>query len=121
MIDLPPLSSFVAVPAGAVQTEKIGQPTLKARPDSLTSYYLLWAAFNGGSATQARQAASIAFAIRRRGGAWQRVAVDDSLPYRAFLTPNRFKKHETVEGVAVARGLDGTIAMSQIASFMPNP
>jgi glycosidase len=121
MIDLPPLSSFVAVPAGAVQTEKIGQPTLKARPDSLTSYYLLWAAFNGGSATQARQAASIAFAIRRRGGAWQRVAVDDSLPYRAFLTPNRFKKHEKVDAVAVARGLDGTIAMSQIASFMPNP
>ena len=54
------------------------------------------------------------------GGAWQRVAIDDSAPYRAFLTPTRFKKRERVEGVAVARGLDGTISVSQIATFVPN-
>jgi hypothetical protein len=117
-VDIPPLSAFVAVPSGAVPTEKIATPTVRARPDSLTSYYVLSASLNGGSATQA---ASVAFAIRRRGGAWQRIAVDDSLPYRSFLAPTRFRKHEQVEGVAVARGLDGTISVSQIASFVPNP
>jgi hypothetical protein len=64
---------------------------------------------------------SLAFAIRRHGGAWQRVAIDDSAPYRAFLTPTRFTKQEKVEGVAVARGLDGTISVSKVASFVPNP
>ena len=63
---------------------------------------------------------SVAFGVRRHGGAWQRIAIDDSAPYRAFLTPTRFAKHERVEGIAVARGLDGTISGSQIATFVPN-
>jgi hypothetical protein len=29
-------------------------------------------------------------------------------------------RHERVEAVAVARGLDGTISVSQIASFVPH-
>ena len=61
------------------------------------------------------------FAIRRTGGAWQRVAADDSAPYRAFLEPGRFHKHERVQGVAVARGTDGSVAASPLASFVPNP
>ena len=62
---------------------------------------------------------SVAFAIRRHGGAWQRVAIDDSAPYRAFLTPARFKKREQVEGVAVARGLDGTVSSSCVCATSP--
>jgi hypothetical protein len=32
-----------------------------------------------------------------------------------------FTKHAQVEGAAVARGVDGTISVSHIASFVPNP
>jgi hypothetical protein len=88
---------------------------LTARADDLTAYYKLGVTGLGNAPV------SVAFAIRRGGGAWQRVAIDDSAPYRAFLTPGRFKKHQQVAGVAVARGLDGTISMSNIASFVPNP
>ena len=83
--------------------------------DDLTAYYRLGVTGLGSSAV------SVAFAIRRHGGAWQRLAIDDSAPYRAFLDPARFKKHERVDGVAVARGLDGTISSSRLASFVPNP
>jgi hypothetical protein len=63
---------------------------------------------------------SVSFAIRLRGGAWRRVAIDDSAPYRAFLEPARFKKRERVEGVAVARGVDGSVAVSPVLVFVPN-
>lgn len=64
---------------------------------------------------------SVWFAIRRAGGAWQRVAADDSAPYRAFLEPGRFHKREGVQGVAVARGTDGSVAVSSVSTFVPNP
>ena len=64
---------------------------------------------------------SVWFAIRRAGGAWQRVAIDDSAPYRAFLEPGRFRKRERVEAVAVARGTDGSVAVSPVGTFVPNP
>ncbi|MFL5961554.1 MAG: alpha-amylase family glycosyl hydrolase [Gaiellaceae bacterium] len=114
-LTIPPVSALVAVPSTAMPKVAPPKPILTARTDDLTSYYRLGVAGTGTALV------SVAFAIRRRGGAWQRVAIDDSLPYRAFLSPTRFKKHEALEGVAVARGLDGTISISQIASFVPNP
>ena len=81
----------------------------------MTAYYRLGVTGLGSAPV------SVAFAIRRHGGAWQRLAIDDSAPYRAFLDPARFKKHERVDGVAVARGLDGTISSSRLASFVPSP
>jgi hypothetical protein len=48
------------------------------------------------------------------------VAIDDSAPYRAFLEPARFQKHERVRGVAVARGTDGSVAVSPVVTFQPN-
>jgi Domain of unknown function (DUF3459) len=109
---LPPVSALVVaqppLAAGAKTAVK-----LSTRPDDLTAYYALTAAAG-------TQPASVTFAVRRRGGAWRRVAVDDSSPYRAFLDPARFKKHEKVEGVAVARGVGGTVSVSQIATFSPN-
>jgi glycosidase len=114
-LTIPPVSALVAVPSTTMPKAAPPKPTLTARADDLTSYYRLGVTGTGTSAV------SVAFAIRRHGSAWQRVAIDDSLPYRAFLAPTRFKKHETVEGVAIARGLDGTISASTIASFVPNP
>ena len=114
-LTIPPVSALVAVSSSTIPKTAPPKPALTARADDLTSYYRLGVTGTGTAPV------SVAFAIRRRGGSWQRIAIDDSAPYRAFLTPARFKKHERVDGVAVARGLDGTISMSQIASFTPNP
>ncbi len=56
------------------------KPTLKAGPDALTEFDALTATVPG-------EPVSVWFAIRRNGGAWQKVAVDDSAPYRAFIDP----------------------------------
>ena len=114
-LTISPLSALVAAPGTAIVKAAPPKPTLTARADDLTAYYRLGVTGVGNAPV------SVAFAIRRGGGAWQRIAIDDSAPYRAFLTPARFKKNEKVAGVAVARGLDGTISMSQVASFVPNP
>ncbi len=112
-ITIPPVSARVIFPAGIPKAAP-AKPKLSAASDDLTSYYRLSATVTGGPV-------SVWFAIRRAGGAWQRVAADDSAPYRAFLEPGRFRKHERIQGVAVARGTDGSVAASTVASFVPNP
>ena len=62
-----------------------GKPTLKAGADALTEFTALTATVPG-------EPVSVWFAIRRKGGAWQKVAVDDSAPYRAFVDPLTFAK-----------------------------
>ena len=111
---LPPVSATVFVPETPLLPGPKLAVTLKAKPDDLTSYEAL-------TATVAGIPASVAFAIRRHGGAWRRVAIDDSPPYRAFLDPAAFAKGERVEGVAVARVLGGTVSVSQIGRFTPRP
>ena len=113
-LTIPPVSAVVAVPSTTIPKAGPPKPAITARADDLTAYYRLGVTGTGSAPV------SVAFAIRRHGGPWQRLAIDDSAPYRAFLTPTRFKKHEKVEGVAVARGLDGTVSVSQIATFAPN-
>lgn len=109
-----PVSSKV-LPIPPIPAFPPSTPTLSAATDSLTSYYALTAAIKGDSP------ASVVFATRRKGRGWQRVAIDDSAPYRAFLDPAKFKKGERVEGVAVARGTNGTTAVSKVVTFVPNP
>jgi hypothetical protein len=63
---------------------------------------------------------SVAFAIRRgTAGRWTRIAADDSPPFRTFLDPAKFNRREVVYLVAMARGLDGRIAVSAVRSFVP--
>jgi hypothetical protein len=57
--------------------------------------------------------------MRRAGKAWARLAVDDSRPYRAYLDPQRFKRRERIEVVAVARASDGSIAVSAVVPYTP--
>jgi len=112
-LTIQPVSYQVVTPA-QIPAQAPGTPTLTAASDSLTSFYRLAASVPGGPA-------SVAFAIRRHGGGWQRVAIDDSAPYHAYLEPGRFAKHERIDGIAVARGTDGTVRMSKVVSFTPNP
>jgi glycosidase len=113
-LTIPPVSALVAVPSASIPKGAPSKPVLTGSNDDLTSFYRLGVTATGSSPV------SVAFAVRRHGGAWQRVAIDDSAPYRAFLTPTGFKKHEKIEAIAVARGLGGTISLSKIASFVPN-
>ena len=113
-IDLPPVSATVLTSPTPLAKGAAAKVTLTARPDDLTVYEALTAALPDA-------AASVGFAIRRHGGAWQRVALDDSPPYRAFVDPARFGKHEAVEAVAVARLNGGTVSVSPIARFTPRP
>jgi glycosidase len=111
---IPPVSAVAAVPSTTIPAASPAKPKLVAQADDLTSLYRL-------SATSAGAPVSVGFAIRRKGGTWQRVAIDDSAPYRAFLEPSRFKKRERVNGVAVARTIGSATAISNIVTFMPNP
>ena len=112
-LTIPPVSARVVFPA-AIPKAPPTKPKLAGGSDDLTSYYRLSASVAGGPV-------SVWFAIRRAGGVWQRLAADDSAPYRAFLEPGRFRKHERVQAVAVARGTDGSVAASPVGSFVPNP
>jgi len=113
-LTIPPVSAIVAAPSTVIPKAAAAKPTLKESADALTSYDLL-------AATVPGEPVSVWFAIRRKGGTWQKVAVDDSAPYRGFIDPSRFKKRERVDAVAVARALDGSVSVSPVVAFTPQP
>jgi glycosidase len=111
-LTIPPVSALLAVPSATVPKGPAQAPTLTAKPDALTDYDVLTAAVAGPPS-------SVWFATRRKGGPWVKVAVDDSAPYRSFLDPARFRKGEKIDVVAVARALDGSVAISRVLTFAP--
>jgi glycosidase len=113
-LTIPAVSAVVAVPSAALPKASPGKPKLKAGPDALTEYAALTATVPG-------EPVSVWFAVRRRSGTWQKVAVDDSAPYRAFVDPLKFRTREKVDAVAVARGLDGSVSVSPVVTFTPRP
>jgi glycosidase len=109
-LTVPATSALLLKADGEVVAAPPGKPKLVVKGDDLTS---LWAA----SATVPGNApVSVAFAVRR-GTTWQRLDVDTSPPYRAFLDPAKFHKNEQVSVVAIARGLDGATAVSAVVPF----
>jgi glycosidase len=111
---IPPLSAIVAVPDHGLATTASAAPSLTARPDDVTSFDVLQAKQPGAAPV------SVWFAIRRPGGAWQKVGVDDSAPYRVFVDPARFRKGLKVQAVAVARSVGGSVRTSSVVTFTPN-
>lgn len=119
-ITVQPFSTIVLRAAGTVQVGRPRRPGLTVRPDSLTDLVRLTAV--AGSSPQIgefRGPISVTFAVKRRSGRWQRLAADDSPPYRAFLDPTSFRLRERVHLVAIARSLDGRTAVSAVRSFVP--
>ena len=112
-LTIPAVSALVVIPVAAIPKVAPGKPKLKESADPLTSYDLLAATVAGGPV-------SVTFAVRQGGGAWQRLAIDDSAPYRAFIDPGRYARHARVDAVAVARGLDGTVSASPVTTFVAN-
>ena len=113
-LTIPPVSAVVARPAATIPASAPPAPTLKAGPDSISSYYELTAGVAGRPVT-------VAFALRAPGGGWRRLDVDDSAPYRALLDPRRYRKGARVQVVAVARGFDGATSVSKVLTVKPNP
>ena len=88
------------------------KPRLVVRPDDLSNLVAAAATVSGNAPV------SVAFAFRRVGAtAWHRLDVDTSPPFRGFIDPARFRPHEHVDVIAIARGLDGSIAPSAVVPF----
>ena len=51
------------------------------------------------------------------GSGWRRIAVDDSAPYRGFISRESFADGATVRVAAVSRFADGSLSRSTIVSF----
>jgi glycosidase len=106
-----PALSAVLVRANTDIAAKVpAKPVLRVAGDGLTSFWRL-------SATAGSAPVSVAFAVLRKGKAWQRVGVDDSPPYRVFLDPRKFRRNEPVHLVAIARSLDGRVEVSKVVPF----
>jgi glycosidase len=99
------LSADAQLPAAAPQA-----PALKVAGDTISNLWLV-------GATVGAAPVSVTFALKRGRTAWRRLAVDDSPPYRAFLDPAKFRRNERVQLAAVARSLDGRVAVSKTISF----
>jgi glycosidase len=106
---LPALSAALLRADEEITPRRPGRPVVRVARDGLSH---LWRISATGT-----QPASVSFAVKRRSGAWTLLSADDSPPYRAFLDPTKFRNRERVHLVAVARGLDGSTAVSRVVSF----
>jgi hypothetical protein len=113
-LTVPPVSAVLLRADRQLSVAPLTAPVLKVSEDDLSSYLRL-------SVASADPTLSVSFAAKRGKGAWQRVAADDSPPYRGFLDPARYRRKEKVQVVAIARAVDGTVAVSKVAVIVPRP
>jgi glycosidase len=109
---VPSVSSALLVAERTIPARRPVKPRLVVARDSLSDLVR-------ASATAGTAPVSVAFAVKRGAGRWQRLAADDSPPYRTFLDPTDYRRRERVYVVAIARGLDGRTAVSAVRSFVP--
>ena len=112
-LTVPPTSSVLLRADAQIPAAKAVVPTVKVAPDDL-SELLAVDAVPGGSRT-----ASVAFAVKRARTGWRRLAADDSFPYRAFVDPRDYRRGEAIHVVAIARALDGSLAVSAVTRVVP--
>jgi glycosidase len=110
-LTLAPFSSLLLRAERQLPGGRPPRPALSVGRDSLSELVRV-------AATAGTRPLSVAFAVRR-AGRWSRIAVDDSPPYRAFLDPADFRRRERVHVVAIARSLDGRLAVSAVRPFVP--
>ena len=110
-LTVPPLSAVLVAADTAIPSAGRRTPSLRVVADDFSDFWLPTATVAGGAPV------SVAFAVRRARGGWQRLAADDSPPYRAVLDPRKFRRNERVYLVAVARTLDAGVAASRVVPF----
>ncbi len=114
-LTVPALSTLLLQANAQVPAAAPGAPKVRIAPDRASGFWRLGVAGTAGPV-------SVSFAVRREHGtAWVRVGVDDSPPYRAFVSPATFRQGERVWVVVVARALDGSVAVSPALGFKPRP
>jgi glycosidase len=114
---VPPLSTVVLEADSQIPAAAPPRPALRVGRDDLTPMWRLSASVPAGTAPL-----SVTFGVRRQGSSsWQRLAVDDSPPYRAFLQAGRYRRGERLQLAAVARSLDGRTAVSAVTAFRVHP
>ena len=114
-LTIPALGAILLRAGADLPVRPVPAPAVKVGPDRLSELQLVSASL------KTADPATVSFALRRAGKAWTRVAVDDSAPYRAFLDPARFRRGEKVQVVAIARGSDGSTAVSPVVVATPRP
>jgi hypothetical protein len=112
-VNVPPLSAVVLRADSDLPKRPAPKPALRFGTDPLSGT-LKVASVKVSSADPL----SVTFALRRGSGA-QRLATDDSPPYRAFAEPGRYRKGENVELVAIATATDGSVALSPVLLVTP--
>jgi hypothetical protein len=111
-LTLPPLSTFLRMATSGIPAAAAPRAAVRVGADEFTDFWRVSATVPGIAPV------SVAFAVRRAGAArWQRLAADDSPPYRAFLDPLRYRRNERVHVVGVVRALDGSTAVSPVVPF----
>jgi hypothetical protein len=108
---VPALGAVLLKADATIPVSAPAKPRLAVKGDALTS---MWAATATVGGTQP---VSVAFLVRRASGAWQRLDVDTSPPFRGFIETGRFRKNERIQVGAVARSLDGRTATSSPVRF----
>jgi alpha-amylase len=110
-LTIPAVGAVLHKANGAVLAAPLPKPKLLVAPDDLSSLV-------AATATVADPApVSVGFAWRTGTGLWHRIDVDTSPPYRGFIDPAKFHKHQRIQVVAVARSLDGKTAVSAVVPF----
>jgi Alpha amylase, catalytic domain len=111
-LTVPPLSTLLLRAHAAISVAAPKAPALKVGPDDLTELLRLTASVSGTAPV------SVAFAVRpAQGGAWTRVAVDDTPPYRAFLERSKYRRGARLQAIALVHAFDGRTTASRVLSF----
>jgi hypothetical protein len=111
-VTVPALSTVLLAARKQLPLRPAVRPVVRVQPDLLTSFWQI------SAKVASADPVSVTFAVRRAGsGSWQPLSTDDSPPYRAFLDPAGFSRHEKVELAAVVRASDGSVASSAPIPF----
>jgi glycosidase len=114
-VSLPPLSSALFVASTPLALAAPAVPGLRVGGDTLSNMWAATATVRGSAPV------SVTFAVKRGKGAWRRLAVDDSPPYRGFLDPAKYRRNERLLVAAAVRTLDGRVAASKVVPFRIRP
>lgn len=110
-LTIPAVGAVLLKAKDAVFSAPPPTPTLTVGGDLLSNLSVATATVTGNAPV------SVAFAYRAGSGPWQRIDVDTSPPFRGFIDPARFRRHERIQVVAVSRSLDGRIAVSRVVPY----
>jgi alpha-amylase len=108
LVTVPSLSARMLEATAVVAVKPPGKPKLTVKGDDLSGLWVASASVSGP--------VSVTFVVRR-GSKWQRLDTDTSPPYRSFIDPAKFKRNERVQVAAIARGLNGSTAVSSVVPF----